>query len=67
MEPCLDGPDADCPATRPAGPYTTAVEVPAGGLEPSCGIAAGSRLELLGDAVRPRRLDCDTPSSCSGP
>ena len=46
MVPCLDGPDAACPRYAATGPYTAAIEVPAGGLA-DLGVAPGSRLDLL--------------------
>ena len=56
MVPCLEGPDADCPRYAAAAPYTTAVEVFAGDLA-ALGIAAGSRLDLLGTPCDPRTSD----------
>jgi uncharacterized membrane protein (UPF0127 family) len=52
MVPCLAGPAADCPRYGAAGPYTTAIEVFAGDLA-GLGIAAGSRLELVGAPCEP--------------
>lgn len=50
MDPCLQPtPDADCARYAPAGPYTDAVEVFDGGLEPLL-IGPGSRIELLDGA-----------------
>ena len=46
MAPCLDRPPAECPRYPPAGPFTAAIEVPAGGLA-TRGITFGSRLTLL--------------------
>lgn len=45
MEPCVDGSDADCPRYPAAGPYTAALELPAGEVE-ALDIGAGSVLEL---------------------
>jgi uncharacterized protein len=46
MEPCLTGPDAECARYAAAGPYTTAIEVPAGNLDELL-MAPGSTLALL--------------------
>lgn len=52
MLPCLDGPDAGCARYGAAGPYTAAIEVFAGDLA-DLGVAAGSRLDLLGTPCEP--------------
>ena len=52
MEPCLEGPASDCLLYSAAAPYTDAIEVFAGGLD-ELGIAAGSRLEMLGTPCDP--------------
>jgi uncharacterized protein len=46
MEPCLTGPEAECARYAAAGPYTTAIEVPAGNLDELL-MAPGSTLTLL--------------------
>ena len=46
MPPCTETNSALCARYAPAGPYTTAVEVPAGRLA-ELGIGPGSRLQLL--------------------
>ncbi len=46
MEPCTEANPALCARYAPAGPYTHAVEVPAGRLE-ELGIGPGSQLRLL--------------------
>ena len=44
MAPCLDRQPADCLRYAPAGPFTAAIEVPAGGLDER-GITFGSQLD----------------------
>ena len=46
MEPCLEGPAADCPRYHADGPYISAIEVPQGRLAELL-IGPGSRFELL--------------------
>jgi uncharacterized protein len=46
MEPCLNGPAAQCPRYAAAGPYVAAIEVPQGRLA-ELGIGARSRLTLF--------------------
>lgn len=45
MEPCLEGPDRDCPRYAAGAPYTAAVELPAGRVS-ELGFGPGSVLEL---------------------
>ena len=45
MDPCLTGSDAECPRYAATGPYTTAIEVPAGNLD-ELGIGPGSTVTL---------------------
>ncbi len=52
MVPCLEGPASACALYDAAAPYTDAIEVFAGGLD-ELGIAAGSRLRLLGTPCDP--------------
>ena len=49
MEPCLTGSDAECPRYVAAGPYTTAIEVPAGNLDELL-MAPGSTLAFLNES-----------------
>ena len=52
MAPCLDGAPEDCPHYQAGGPYTSAIEVPQGGLDELL-IGPGSRLDLLDTSCAP--------------
>lgn len=52
MAPCLDVPAGDCPRYAAAGPFTEAIEVPAGELD-DLGIEPGARLVALDEPCPP--------------
>ena len=47
MTPCLTGPDAGCARYPAGGPFTAAIELPAGQVD-ALGIGPGSRLDVGG-------------------